>query len=41
VFKLDHAGNLKVLHLFTGGADGANPWSRLLRDPAGNLYGTV
>jgi len=41
VYKLDHAGNLTVLHMFTGGADGAQPMSALVRDPAGNLYGTA
>jgi len=41
VFKLDHAGSFTVLHMFTGGADGAQPMSALLRDPAGNLYGTA
>jgi uncharacterized repeat protein (TIGR03803 family) len=40
VFKLDPAGNEAVLHTFTGGADGGNP-SGLVRDAAGNLYGTA
>src|ERR1039458_10031786 len=32
----------KVLHTFTGGADGASPgWVLLVRDSAGNLYGTA
>ena len=26
---------------FTGGADGRFPWAGLIRDPAGNLYGTT
>jgi uncharacterized repeat protein (TIGR03803 family) len=30
-----------VLYRFRGGTDGAIPWSRLVRDTAGNLYGTT
>jgi len=30
-----------VLHSFAGGADGAEPESGLIMDPAGNLYGTT
>jgi uncharacterized repeat protein (TIGR03803 family) len=42
VFKLDRAGDLTVLHNFAGyPADGANPLSGLIRDAAGNLYGTT
>jgi uncharacterized repeat protein (TIGR03803 family) len=41
VFKLDTAGNETILHTFTGGADGAVPLASLLRDQAGNLYGTT
>jgi uncharacterized repeat protein (TIGR03803 family) len=41
VFKLDHRGNETVLYTFSGGSDGANPYADLLRDPAGNLYGTA
>jgi uncharacterized repeat protein (TIGR03803 family) len=46
VFKLDTSGKQTMLYSFTGdtqnGAiDGANPWSTLLRDAAGNLYGTT
>jgi len=41
VFKLDTTGRETVLHKFTFGADGANPQARLIRDPAGNLYGTA
>jgi len=41
VFKLDTAGNQNTLHNFAGGSDGANPWAGLIRDSAGNLYGTT
>jgi uncharacterized repeat protein (TIGR03803 family) len=46
VFKLDANGKQTMLYSFTGdtqngGIDGANPWSTLLRDAAGNLYGTT
>lgn len=41
VFKVDPAGNYTVLHTFTQGADGENPWSDLIRDQDGNLYGTA
>ena len=41
VFKLDPAGNFTVLHSFSGGAGGGNPWAGVVSDPAGNLYGTT
>jgi uncharacterized repeat protein (TIGR03803 family) len=41
VYKLDKAGRETVLHSFTGGADGAYPEAGLIRDSAGNLYGTT
>ena len=41
VFKLDPAGNLTILHNFTGGTDGRNPAGKLVMDSAGNLYGTT
>ena len=41
VFKLDANGNETVLHAFTGGADGAYPTGTLVRDLAGNFYGTA
>lgn len=31
----------RVLHQFTGGSDGANPYAGLIFDAAGNLYGTA
>jgi len=39
VFKIAPTGQYTVLYSFTGGSDGGNPDSGLLRDPAGNLYG--
>jgi uncharacterized repeat protein (TIGR03803 family) len=41
VFKLDPSGTETVLHTFSGGTDGANPYAGLIRDAAGNLYGTT
>jgi uncharacterized repeat protein (TIGR03803 family) len=42
VFKLDPAGKKTVLHIFTGtGGDGAQPWSGLVSDKEGNLYGST
>ena len=41
VFKLNAAGNLQVLHRFTYWPDGALPVASLIRDAAGNLYGTA
>ena len=40
MFKLNKTGET-VLYSFTGGADGANPAAGLIRDSAGNLYGTT
>jgi len=41
VFKVTPSGTVTALHSF-GGADGANPYlSRVVRDKAGNLYGTT
>jgi len=40
-FKLDKTGTVTVLHAFTGGEDGIYPVSALVRDAAGNLYGTT
>jgi uncharacterized repeat protein (TIGR03803 family) len=41
VFKIDSSGNETVLHSFTGQADGGLPSTGLVRDSAGNLYGTA
>lgn len=41
VFKLDTSNNETVLHSFAGGSDGANPYGGVIRDSAGNLYGTT
>ncbi|MGA7078008.1 MAG: choice-of-anchor tandem repeat GloVer-containing protein [Terriglobales bacterium] len=41
VFKLSPSGTETLLHTFAGGADGANPTVALVRDKAGNLYGTT
>jgi uncharacterized repeat protein (TIGR03803 family) len=42
VFKLDPAGNFRILHDFTGGADGWIPgYGALLLDASGNLFGTT
>jgi uncharacterized repeat protein (TIGR03803 family) len=41
VFKLDRSGKESVLYRFKGGADGAEPNASVIRDAAGNLYGTT
>ena len=41
VYKLDAAGHATVLYSFTGGADGGQPQGGVIRDSAGNLYGTT
>jgi uncharacterized repeat protein (TIGR03803 family) len=41
VYQLDPAGNETVLYSFTGGTDGAEPYAGVIRDSAGNLYGTT
>lgn len=41
VFKLDTAGNYSVIYNFTGGSDGDGPSAGVIRDTAGNLYGTT
>lgn len=41
VFKVSASGKESILYSFQGGSDGADPWSALVRDSAGNLYGTT
>lgn len=44
VFELSRAGsswNETVLYNFTNGADSGTPWSSVIMDRAGNLYGTT
>jgi uncharacterized repeat protein (TIGR03803 family) len=41
VYKVNSAGHQTVLHSFTGGADGGYPNAGVIRDSAGNLYGTT
>jgi len=41
VFEITPSGVETVLHAFSGAKDGWNPTGRLIRDDAGNLYGTT
>jgi len=41
VFKLNSSNKETVLHAFTGAPDGASPSAPVVRDAAGNLYGTA
>lgn len=41
VFVVDPSGKEKVLYSFSGSPDGASPDANLVRDEAGNLYGTT
>jgi uncharacterized repeat protein (TIGR03803 family) len=41
VFKISHTGKITIVHSFQSGTDGANPIADLVRDSAGNLYGTT
>jgi len=41
VFKIAPDGTETMLYSFSGGADGAYPFSAVVRDSAGNLYGTT
>lgn len=41
VYRVDSVGNETLLYSFTGGADGGIPYAGVIRDSAGNLYGTT
>jgi len=41
LFMIDAAGRESVLHSFSGGTDGAYPYSNLILDAQRNLYGTA
>jgi len=41
VFKISKTGKETVLYSFAGGTDGVNPYAALIRDKAGNLFGTT
>jgi len=41
VFELRSAGEFTILYEFKGGSDGMNPVAGVIRDEAGNLYGTT
>jgi uncharacterized repeat protein (TIGR03803 family) len=41
VFEVDTAGHETALYKFKGGTDGSGPEPSLIRDAAGNLYGTT
>jgi uncharacterized repeat protein (TIGR03803 family) len=41
VFEVDPTGHETVLYTFTGGSDGDVPEAGVIRDAAGNLYGTT
>jgi uncharacterized repeat protein (TIGR03803 family) len=41
IFKLDPTGKKVAQYSFAGGAGGAHPYAGIIRDAAGNLYGTT
>ena len=41
VFKMTPTGTVNILYSFRGAADQENPWSGLIRDARGNLFGTT
>lgn len=40
-FQLSTSGSIALLHAFTDGSDGANPYSALVQASDGNFYGTT
>ena len=41
IFRITTNGSLTTMHTFTGGDDGANPWSSLMRGIDDTFYGTT
>jgi uncharacterized repeat protein (TIGR03803 family) len=41
IYRLNTAGKVRMLHEFTGGADGLDPLGGLVADASGNLYGVA
>jgi len=41
IFTIDATGRQSTLYSFTGGSDGAYPYSNLILDTGGNLFGTI
>jgi uncharacterized repeat protein (TIGR03803 family) len=41
VIELDSSGKEVAVYVFPGGNSGSNPWAGVVRDSAGNLYGTT
>jgi uncharacterized repeat protein (TIGR03803 family) len=41
IFELSSSGNFSVLHDFNSDTDGCCSWSNLVKDKAGNFYGTA
>jgi uncharacterized repeat protein (TIGR03803 family) len=41
LYEIDTTGKETILHTFSGLSDGGNPQASLIRDAAGNLYGTA
>ncbi|HUO17509.1 MAG TPA: choice-of-anchor tandem repeat GloVer-containing protein [Verrucomicrobiae bacterium] len=41
VYEVNASGSERPIYNFTGQGDGANPYSGVIRDPKGNIYGTT